>query len=399
MRRIADTPLWGAAAAVMMLSCTWVGQGEASVALRHYGLPLGIIGAAVLFAPRLPGPRMLAGKAAAGLPALCLFILLIGAGGMVSHGSHFAAMADDFWHADLLRAPDRRPFLSAIVYLLPPWPAPYWIVWYVVFCAFFLVAWTHLGARAIAPLQRFALLTASIAAYLLILPGYTEVLTFLVALLCWRAKLSAGEKCMAGAAMIGGHEIAAGFALLFLAIEAEGKDRKAWLAVLAFLYAVYAAGYVLAAGSAFSHMLNAAARPDARYPLTAFQLVLLHPWRCVLGIAIAYKIAWLLLPAGLYDTPRTRLHAGCVVLALPLVLVASDTSRMVQFGSLSMLAVASAVWPGLSRWAGTAMTYGLLVIPSICVGSNGIPAWGKGLYAVYLLAAQSFGLVLGSIVF
>jgi hypothetical protein len=318
---------------------------------------------------------------------------------MVNHGALFAAMSHDFWHADLLVAPDRRPVLPAIAATLPPWPMPYAVLWYGCFAALFLVAWRYLAARGMAAPERFAVLTASIVAYLLIIPGYTEVLTFLVALLCWRATLTAPEKCMAAAVMMGGHEVAGAFALAFLAIEAAGTDRRGWLYAGGFLYAVYAAGYALSAGADLAHDLGAATRPFAGHPMSAWQLDAAYPWRCVLGILAAFKLLWVLVPPGLLQPARTRLHAVCVLMALPLVLVAVDTSRVVQFASLSLFAMVAGMWPRLAPNTGRALAFGTLVLPSICAGTKAVPAWGKGLYAVYALAAQRFGISLGGMAF
>jgi hypothetical protein len=391
-----SNPVWFGAGALAVFACSWMGQG-APAQLRHFYLPLFLLGAIALFAPRLRGARPVLARALVAAPALVMFTLLVGAGGMASHGALFAAMSHDFWHADLLVAPDRRPLLPVLAYILPPWPAPYAVVWYATFAALFLTAWDFLTARGLAPVERFALLTGSILAYLLIIPGYTEVLTFLVALLCWRAELTAAETCVAAAVMIGGHEVAGGFAIAFLAIESDRPQRLAWLGALVLLGAAWAAGYLLAAGSALSTTLDAAARPAAGYPLTAPQLVLAHPWRCLLGIAAAYKLTWLLLPAGLRRQGAARLHAVVVLLSLPLLLIATDTSRIVQFSSLSMLALAATVlaeMPPLGRRAFTAL---MILVPSICAGTNGIPAWGKGFYAVYLYFGQRFGISLGGV--
>jgi hypothetical protein len=397
MIRVRTSPLWFATSALMVFACTWMGQGGAPVLLRHIAIPAILAASLALFAPRLrhAGPAL--ARALPALIPLLLFMLLVGAGGMSSHGVLFAAMAHDFWHADLLVAPDRRPLLPALACMLPPWPAPYALVWYATFGALFVAAWRHLARRGLPPLARFALLTGSILAYLLIIPGYTEVLTFLVALLCWRTQLSNAEKCVAAALMIGGHEVAGGFAILFLAIDSAPDDRRAWLRVAAFLYTVYVAGYLLAAGPGIGRALDAAARPAAVTALTAPQLVALHPLRALFGIAAAYKAAWLLLPSARRRPAPTRLHAYCVLLPLPLTLIATDTSRIVQFGSLSMLAAASAQWPELPRAAQRALIAAMLLLPSLYVSTNSIPGWGKGLYLLYLFAGKQEGVTLGGL--
>jgi len=395
---VRSSPSWYAAAGLLVFACTWMGQQGAAAALRHAAIPLVLIAAAALFAPRLRFAGAACTKAAPALPALMMFLILVGIGGMANHGATFAAMSHDFWHADLLIAPDRRPVLPAIAYTFPPFPFPYAIVWYGSFCALFLAAWRYLGEQGLTPLERFSLLTASILAYLLIIPGYTEVLTFLVALLCWRAELTTAEKCVAAAMMIGGHEVGGAFAIAFLAIEATPAERRAWIGVAIYLYAIYIAGFLLAAGGGLGHDLVAATRPAAAHPQTAWQLDLAHPWRCIIGIVAAYKLFWLLVPAAL-RVPRVRLHAACVALAVPLVFIAVDTSRIVQFGSLSLFAVVAGVWPRLNARLRQALTIGTLLLPSICEGTMAVPAWGKGLYAIYLLAAQCFGITLGGMAF
>jgi hypothetical protein len=389
---------WYVAAGLMVFACTWMGMSGAPVVFRHAVLPIGLVAAAILFAPRLrhAGPAL--ALAAPALPALMLFFILVGIGGMANHGATFAAMSHDFWHADLPVAPDRRPVLPAIAWLLPPFPLLYAIVWYGGFMALFLAAWVYLGKQGLAPIERFSLLTASILAYLLIIPGYTEVLTFLVALLCWRAELTAAEKCVAAAVMIGGHEVAGAFALAFLAIEAPAADRRGWIGAAVYLYLIYIAGFVLAAGGGLGHDLLAATRPAAAHPETAWQLDMAHPWRCAIGILAAYKLSWMVVPVAV-RVPKVRLHAVCVALALPLVFIAVDTSRIVQFGSLSLFAAVAGVWPRLHPRLRQSLTIGTLVLPSICEGTKAMPAWGKGAYAVYLLVAQHFGITLGGMAF
>jgi hypothetical protein len=395
---VRSNPVWYAAAGLMVFVCTWMSEQGAPVVLRHAVIPLVLIAAALLFAPRLQFAGAACMKAAPALPALVMFLMLIGIGGMANHGAKFAAMSYDFWHADLLMAPDRRPVLPAIAYILPPFPFPYAIVWYAGFCALFLVAWGYLREQGLAPLEQFSLLTASILAYLLIIPGYTELITFLVALLCWRAELTTAEKCVAVAIMIGGHEVAGAFAIAFLAIEAAPADRRAWMGVAIYLYFIYIVGFILAAGGGLGHDLVAATRPAAAHPETAWQLDVAHPWRCIVGILAAYKLFWLILPAA-FRVPRVRLHAACVALALPLVFVAVDTSRIVQFGSLSLFALVAGVWPRLHPRLRQSLTIGTLLLPSICEGTKAMPAWGKGLYAIYLFTAQRFGFTLGGMAF
>jgi hypothetical protein len=54
------------------------------------------------------------------------------------------------------------------------------------------------------------------------------------------------------------------------------------------------------------------------------------------------------------------------------------------------------VAPPLRRW----LTYGTLLLPSICAGTLAVPAWGKGFYIIYLWAAkQFFGVSLGGVAF
>ena len=403
MITLRQAPIW-LAATLLTLSCTWMAQTGQPVAVRHAAVPAALIIAALVFAPR---PRNLKGFMAATAPALpwlMLFVLLVGAGGMVSHGAQFAAMSQDFWHSDILEAAHRRPVLPALAWLLQdpflqPWPAAYALVWYVTFAAAFLAAWHALASRDLPALDIFAILTGSIFAYLLILPGYTEALTYLIALLCWRATLSPAQKCLAAALMIGGHEVAGGFAVVFLAIEAAPADRRQWCGVLALLVGIYAVGYALSAGGSLARDLDSATRSSAFYPRTAWQMDLAQPGRCLLGIVLAYKLLWLIVPAGFRQGGRTPLHVGCILLAIPLVIVATDTTRVVQFASLSMFAVAASVWPRLAAARRRLLVAGMIVLPSLCEGTTGVPAWGKGLYAVYLFAAQKMGLSLGGMAF
>jgi len=85
------------------------------------------------------------------------------------------------------------------------------------------------------------------------------------------------------------------------------------------------------------------------------------------------------------------------LLPLPLTLIATDTSRIVQFGSLSMLAIGSALWSDLPRAARRAGIAAMLLLPSLYVSTNSIPGWGKGLYLLYLFAGQRAGLTLGGL--
>jgi hypothetical protein len=388
------------AAALFMLACNVTARlGDGAIVFRHV-TGIVFVAGAVLFLARhvlAPGRLMaLARSSLSAVPIVAVFVIIAGAGTLASHGRMFALMAGDFWHGDPYFAFTRRPAVSALAHVLGFTQTSYIVFWYALFFAFMCVLQRLLAERGLSFWERLSILTSSIAAYLLIVPGYNEVFVFLCAAACWRQRLSLAEKLVIGALMVGAHEVAALFAAAFLIGEAEGDDRRNWLMGFGFLYAAYVLGYAINWGFDVQAGLSLAVKPTPAEATSSLQWVLKQKLRFLGGILMAYKLLWLLVARATATDRRQLYRVLCILAALPLTLVATDTSRLVQFGSLSFVLLAADMLARLRPRFRRSLSWANLAIPSLYIATNNVPAVGKGLYIVvvvaYIKAAPWLGL-------
>jgi hypothetical protein len=390
----------GLGAALFMLACNATARlGDAAIVFRHVVGIVFVSGALLFLARHVLAPGRLAalGRAAlSALPFAAVFVVIGGAGSLASHGRMFAIMAGDFWHGDPYFAFTRRPAVSAIAHVFGFSQSSYIFFWYALFFACLCVLQRLLAERGLSFWERLSILTSSIAAYLLIVPGYNEAFVFFCAAACWRHRLSLAEKLLVGALMLGAHEVATVFAAAFLIGEAEPQDRRGWLAAFGFLYAAYVLGYAINWGFDVQAGLTLAVKPTPKEAASSLQWVVQQKLRFVGGMLIAYKLLWLLVARAATTDRRQRYRVVCILATLPLTLVATDTSRLVQFGSLSFILLAADMLQHVRPVFRRLLVWANLAMPSLYIATNNVPAVGKGLYLLsvvaYMKAAPWLGL-------
>ena len=388
--------------ALMMFACmTNVRLGSGAVAFKyHYAQWFSIL-AVVLVVRRAAdtSPRTWAAGARSGwaaAPLFATFCALVGVHGLVSNGLDYQAMATDYWHTDPTVSTSRRLGLPALAHLLTLDLKLYVVFWYAVLAAAFWATMHLLRRRGLTRLEALSVATSSILAYALEGPGYGEIGVLLLGILLLESKATPVEKAVAAAFMIATHETATPFVAATLIVSAEGEERCEWLAVFGLLYLALVASFVATWHQGLGDALLRAGKARVADEMTSPELVAMHPGRALLGALVAYKLYWT--PAVAAVGPRSsRPMAVLAVASLALVLIGSDTSRLVQFGSLPLFLAVSAQLP---RWPDAArrrLAVANLVVPSVYVATNAEGLWGPGLYSLYLRAAVSLGLPLGRI--
>jgi hypothetical protein len=169
-------------------------------------------------------------------------------------------------------------------------------------------------------------------------------------------------------------------AAAFLATESETGERRAWIRVFAILYLFYFVGYVINWGGAVQVALVQATRPTHLQQTSSWQWVRQHPWSWAAGIVFAYKVDWLLAVRAVRMGRRQAIRLAGVFATIPLTFIATDTSRLVQFSSLSFLVMAADTVITLSPRRRFLLAWVNLAIPSLYIATNSAPVVGKGLY-------------------
>ena len=375
--------------------------GPRAVAFKHFyahGFMLFVVVAGccrLYVAP--PAVRQVAARAALrALPWFLLFCALIGVHGLVSNGVDYQRMATDYWDADPFNATSRRIGLPALAHVLGLEGRAYTVLWYAVLFPTFTATMRLLDARQLSSLEALSVLSSSILAYALVGPGYGDILVLLLGLLAVQCRLGPVDRIAVATLMIATHETMTPFVAAGIVLAADRDDRREWIAVFGLLYLAFTASYALTWHRDLAGAVIRADRPSPGAEHSVVDLVRLHPGLATLGAVMAYKLYWL--PVVMALRRRGAWPMAVAALAsLPLILLGSDTSRLVQFSSLALfLAVSTELgtWPTPAR---RALAIANLVVPSLYVAVNAGLLWGPGLYSVYLRGAEAAGLQLGRV--
>jgi hypothetical protein len=387
-------------AGLFVLACNMTGGlGAGSTRVRYHLVIAFLMFAVIVFGRKVDFWRARAGILRAclhGLPTFIALYLLIGGGRLVSHGDGYARMTTDFITLGAISPLSRRVVMSGLAHLIGIGPRGYVVFWYVVFFTACCMANLWLKARGLGWLERLSILTSSIFGYLLVAPGYSEVFVFLCGIYCLNAKLARVEKVVLAALMFGAHEVATVFVAFPIIVLAADDDRTEWTTIFLSLLAVYAFGYALNWRFDLAGALSIAVKPSADAAESSLQLLLGNPWIALLAVGEAYKLYWIAVVWGWRGRqPREWILTAGIVVALPLMLIATDVSRLVQFGSLAFLPVATDTlsrWPPRQRhWLAVAN----LAVPTFYAATNAPPLWGTGWYSAYVVIGHAVGLSLG----
>ncbi len=330
------------------------------------------------------------------LPWFLLFAALIGVHGLVSNGVDYRHMATDYWNADPFNATSRRIGLPALAHVLGLEGSAYTLFWYAVLFATFAAAMRLLDARRLSRLEALSVLSSSILAYALVGPGYGDVFVLLLGLVAVQCRLGPVDKIAVGTLMIATHETMTPFVAAAVVLVDEREDRREWIAVFGLLYLAFIASYALTWHRDLAHAVMTAGRPSPQAGPSTLDWVRSHPGLAALGTVIAYKLYWLPVLMALRRRGVWPMSVAALA-SLPLILLGSDTSRLVQFSSLALFFAVSAelgTWPTSAR---RVLALANLFVPSLYVAVNAGLLWGPGLYSAYLRGAEAAGLQLGRV--
>ncbi len=316
--------------------------------------------------------------------------LLIGVSALVSNGVTYAEMASNYWLTDPFGSTSRRIGLPVLANVLGFEKNGYVFFWYGVLFVSVASGLALLDRGRLTGIETLSLLSSSILAYAFVGPGYSEVFVLMIGCCAILVRTSLVEKIVMGALMLSTHETATALTALAIVVKAEGEERAEWLTVFGALYGIFVAAYLFTWRGEVVQALLTAGKPSPGAGETAPGLVLAHPGRALLGIGFAYKLYWILVPAGLAQ-PTLRPLAFAVLAALILAVIGTDTSRLVEFGSLAFFLLATGILPGWPRRLRIALAVANLVVPSLYVATNAEPLWGDGFYSAYLHEAKAVG--------
>ena len=387
---------------LMMFACNANGLlGPHAVAFKLHYAHLFMLGAIVLVGHRLAAQPVQTYRGAfrSALRALPWFLALcglVGVHGLVSNGLDYQGMASDYWNTDPFSSTSRRLGVPVLAHVLGFELRLYVLFWYAILFAAFWATLRLLVRRGLSRFEALSLATSSILAFALEGPGYGEVAVLLVGIGALRFRLGPPEKMVAAAFMIATHETATPFVALAVILDGDADDGREWLAIFGLLYLAFAVSFLVTWHDDLGMALLRAGKPSAIVERTSPELVMQYPGRAVLGILVAYKLYWWPVIAAVRR--RGTLSMTALTLApLGLTLVGSDTSRLVQFGSLSLFLV---VCREMGHWTTAArlkLAVANLLVPSVYVATNAGLLWGPGLYSLYLRAASAWGLPLGRV--
>jgi hypothetical protein len=375
-----------------VLTCQMTFNTGSFVAIRHYYPILFVAGGLVVLGPTLLAQcRESVAFLVSDWRYIAVFaalFCLIGAPHLISHGDSFASLSVNYWDMSDPSNLARRITVPVLAHLLWLDGPLYLYFWYALFIVTWIVAIKFLSDLDLSALEILSISTSSIVAYLLIVPGYNEVIVFLFGMIACRQRLSDPLKFILLSLMVGAHEIATVFVLAAIVLQAKSvTERRSWIILGGICFAAYAIGYALNWDLTLDAAFNTAYRPSPGSTETSFDWLTGHPWRAIAGIGVAYKLYWLVVVLALsgWFGRRNSLTAAVTLAALPLILIATDVSRMVQFTSLSLFLLA----PLILRQARPPTRAGLalanLACPSFYISSNWVPMTGNGLYSLYAL--------------
>jgi len=333
------------------------------------------------------------------IPLFILFWAIIGGNGLVSHGKWYAAMSADFWHFDPLVVLARRITVPGLAHMCGIGAVGYIYFWYIILFASFCLANKFFKERGLLWIERISLLTSSLFAYLFMAPGYVEVFVLLCGLYILIYPTTFAEKIVLAALMFGAHEVAALIIFLPIILESRDRERTEWTTIVVSLVAVYVLGYTYNWRGHVMATLSRAVQPAVDQGLSALDLVLQRPLFSLLAVLVAYKLYWAVILSNWFHTDaKQRMMTLCVLSCIPLVLIACDASRVVQFSTVAMFLIATYQLPQWSLGRRKLLAVANLMVPSFYVGTNCPALWGaNGAYSWYLKLGEMLGQNWGTI--
>jgi hypothetical protein len=236
--------------------------------------------------------------------------------------------------------------------------------------------------------QALSILTSGFVVFQFELPGYTDALVLILALLAVSLPLDAYGRAALFVLALTTHETAAAIVFLpLIAVTFPRREVRLHVGVLALYGVLWLANFGFHVGDA----LAVNTQPTGRSAAAS----LAHDWTlAVCAVLAAYKALWIVVAACEVLLVRRRewrslvalnLIVGLPLLQLPLAI---DGSRLVAFGYLGVLGACVYCARRSPRWAMSALLAVNLALPSVFVGtweSALIPnvVWPRGAYAIW----------------
>jgi hypothetical protein len=368
-------------------------QWTAATLVKKYGVMVGLIAAFIFLGWRSTRAGFFTPVAFEKLAfyltliAAALAVLILGRPHLFSLGETFAQLSSNYWSNDFTSYYSvlmKRVALPALAHLLGFRETTYLYFWFAIYLVALGLAVRLLIAQGLHLLECLSLLTSSIFAFSLVAPGYNEILqkptTFL-------------EKWVILLLAMATHEVAACVIFSSVILGSREEDQREWFlvfpTVIALVLFADLATAILQHGAALSETITIKGK-------TPLQWIRLNPRALPIGIFIAYKLYWLtLVPAWLQ--PRLRVLVLGVLLSLPLILLGTDVSRLIQFTSLTLFLLVPQVVGGWSRRTRLILAAANLLIPSFFILCNVSPVWGGGLYSWNLRWIDALGIHCGTV--
>lgn len=214
-------------------------------------------------------------------------------------------------------------------------------------------------------LELVSLGTSSFLMTQLQIPGYTEQLAIIFLLLLFIVPFGTMGRLSLVILSLLAHEVSI-VPLLFISYRYFSKEEQWMVAAVIVFYCFF---WIASFGGDVSTLL--AVRNV--YGKSGWQWAVEHPLRLLSGIALSFKLLWIIILYAIMKFPSVRtLIAGFTVIAILFTLIGTDTSRLMGFGLIGLL-LAVYMLKGTTL-AASGWYRGLLlaniVVPTFFIGTN-----------------------------
>lgn len=244
-----------------------------------------------------------------------------------------------------------------------------------VFMFFLVNLFFSIRGVTLSTLELISLGTSSFLMTQLQIPGYTEQLAIIFLLLLVIVPTSTmGRLSLVVLAMLA-HEISV-VPLVFIALLYFSRKEIVMVFFLIFIYCFF---WITSFGGNIPLLLSVR---DV-YGMSGWMWALEHPYRLLAGIALSYKLLWVLIVFAMVRYKEQRLFlAGCIGIAIGFTIIGVDTSRLMGFSILSLLIALLLIkqqYPSLGEKY-RYLLIGNIIIPTFFIGTNIGIALVNGIY-------------------
>jgi hypothetical protein len=227
----------------------------------------------------------------------------------------------------------QRILMPALAYLLQfQGPVLYFLFSIIVTAVLFYLVHLFFRVRGIAltPLELISIGTSSFIITQFQSPGYPEQLMYIFILLLCIIPTGTVTRLSLFVLSLLSHEVSA-LPLLFIALFFFPRKQLAMMLAITALYGLF---WIVSYGGDVERLLAVRNVNGMNGIAWAAE----YPVRLLLGIAVSFKLLWVMIIRDFIMNPKMRMvHAGSILVALFVATVGVDTSRLMGFGFLSLL--------------------------------------------------------------